>query len=103
MIFEQSAEIFLKQNIMIIFFFIKFVQMRKRKLVEIKTNMSEVGSSSSAFNEHEQTMLPSVDHDKTSQAPSRDARLLGVSATHKADVPFERDVYTQKYITQWKP
>ena len=40
--------------------------MRKRRLVEIETNMSEVGSSSSAFNEHEQTMLPSVDHDKTS-------------------------------------
>ena len=40
--------------------------MRKRRLVEIETNMSEVGSSNSASNEHEQTMLPSVDHDKTS-------------------------------------
>lgn len=55
--------------------------------------MSEVGSSGSASDEHEQTMLPSVDHDKTFQAPSRDARLLGVSATHRTST-----IKSSKYL-----
>jgi len=77
--------------------------MRKRRLVKTKTNKSVIGSSCSASDEYEQSVPLSADHDEAFRAPFLNIDSLSASATYRAGVPSEWDVYTRKYIAYWKP
>ena len=64
------------------------------------SDRSTASSSNSTSDEHE---LLSADHDEAPQAPSLDVGSSSASVAHKKGVPYEQDIYTEKYIAQWKP
>jgi hypothetical protein len=71
---------------------------RKRRLVNIETDMSVADSFGSTSDEHDLLVLLGANHDKAHQAPSLNAGLSSASMICRADVPSERDVYIGKYI-----
>ena len=68
----------------------------------VKTNMDKNTASSleSSSNEHEPL---AADRDEAPQPPYLDVGSSSVRVAHKEGiVPFEYDVYTEKYIVKWK-
>jgi hypothetical protein len=71
--------------------------MENRMSLESNMKRSVIGSSSSAYDEHEP---PGVDHNEAPQAQTLffNVGSSSVRVTHKKDVPSYQDVYTGKYI-----
>jgi hypothetical protein len=76
--------------------------MMKRRSLVSDMDRSVVGSSGNASKDNESL---GVNHDQTleAQTTSFNAGLSSVMSPHRRHVPSKLDVYTRKYIAQWKP
>ena len=74
------------------------LMMKGRSLIS-NTDMSIISSSGNAFDNYE-SLGANYDQAPNAYAPSFDVGSSSTRPPHRGDVPYKKDVYTRKYISQ---